>query len=184
MASLKTLFVAAASAVILAGASLAGAQPAPPATAEAPIDAGQLALARRLMSLLTGQMNFGALVKSMNTSIMQAARNQNSKVDPAVFDRVAAATDKAEAEIMPELMDDIAKSYARHLTRKEMEDTIAFYESESGKSVMHKLPEIAGDLGPLIAKYIPRLQRSVIESLCAQNACTAEQRKALDGPTR
>ena len=174
---------AAASIALLTGASIAAAQPAPPPAAEAPIDADQLALARRLMSLLTNQMNFGAVMKTMTTSMMQAVRKQNPNVDPAVFDRVQAATDKAMADMMPDLMDDVAKSYARHLTRKEMEDSIAFYESPSGQSMMHKLPEIAGDLGPMMAKYIPRMQRSVLDSLCAQNACTAEQRKALGEQT-
>jgi len=65
-----------------------------------------------------------------------------------------------------------------------MEDAIIFYESPSGQSMMHKLPEMTGEMGPLMVKYIPRMQASMLESLCAQNACTPEQRKALAGQTQ
>lgn len=180
----KTSVAALAAGALMALAGSAGAQqtlppPASPPMAEAPVDPEQLALARHLMSLMSSQMDFGAVMKNMIEGMMQTARQQNPNLDPAAMDRIQAAIEKAMAGIIPDMLDDVAKLYARQLTRKEMEDTIAFYEGPSGQAVLHKMPEIFKNVGPLMAKYIPRMQTSMIEALCAQNACTAEQRKAL-----
>jgi hypothetical protein len=188
MAGFRKLIIVAAATAALADASMAAAQPgppptpvplAPPASDQAPVDPEQLALAKRLMALTIGQMNFGAVMKSIDTSMMDAIRKQNPKLDPAVLDRVQAATEKTMSEVMPQMMDDMAASYARHLSRQEMQDTVAFYTSPSGQAILHKLPEVMSDLGPLMAKYMPRVQRSMLESLCAENACDAQQRAAL-----
>jgi len=176
----RTLAALAAAAALTASAPITYAQPTPPAAAEAPIDPAQLALARHLMSLTLGQMNFGAILRSMSASMMDAVHKQNPSADPAVLRRVQAAMDKAMSDITPELMDDIAKGYARHLSRKEMEDSIAFYESPSGQSILHKMPQVMQEVGPMMVKYVPRMQRGVLQALCDQNACSAEQRKALD----
>ncbi len=173
---------AAAAVALMAGAPLTHAQPAPPPAAEAPVDPQQLALAKHLMSLTLGQMNFGAIMRSMTASMMDALHRQNPNMDPVVLQHVQTAMDKAVSDITPELMDDIARSYARHLNRKEMEDSIAFYESPSGQSILHKMPEVLQDLGPMMVKYVPRMQRAVIDSLCAQNACTPAQREAMEHP--
>ena len=178
----RTFAAAAASLAMMAGPPVVHAQPAPPPpAAEAPIDPGQLALAKHLMSLLSGQMNFGAVMKSINASMLDAVRKQNPNVDPAVFTRLQAAIDNVEAQMMPDLMNDIAAAYARHLTRKEMEDSITFYESPSGQSILHKMPEVMQDFGPMMVRYIPRMQKAVLQTLCDQNACTPEQRLALAG---
>ena len=179
----RTFAAAAASLAMMAGPPVVHAQPAPPPpAAEAPIDPGQLALAKHLMSLLSGQMNFGAVMKSINASMLDAVRKQNPNVDPAVFTRLQAAIDNVEAQMMPDLMNDIAAAYARHLTRKEMEDSITFYESASGQSMMRKLPDMTGDIGPLMARYVPRMRASMLQALCAEDGCTEAQRQALGRP--
>jgi hypothetical protein len=172
---------AAAMTAMLGGASIAAAQPAPPQAdaAEAPIDADQLALARRLMHLLSSQMNFDAVMNNMIAGMMPAIHQQNPNLDQATLDQIQGAVQKAMAGITPDLLDDVAKLYAQRLTRREMEDSIAFYESPSGQSMMHKMPEIMGDIGPLMTKYVPRIEASMIKALCDQDACTEEQRKAL-----
>ena len=181
--SFRTIAAAAASLAIMGSAPAPHVAPMPQTADERGVDPEQLALARRLMALLASQMNLTAAMQGMNAGMLQAMRKENPNIDRVDMDRITAATDKAEADVLPDLLDDLAHIYARHLTRKEMEDSISFYESTSGQSMMHKLPEMTGDVGPLMAKYIPRMRASMIAALCAEDACTEAQRQALLHPS-
>lgn len=179
-------------AALAAGALLsigcaAAAQPAAPApaaqaAAEAPVDPQQLALAKRLMALLSDQMDLSAELKAMNAQMLQATLSQTPNADRAFTERMMAISDKVEDKMMPDILDSVAEIYARRLTRREMKDSIAFYKSPSGRSVLRKMPLIAGDLGPVFAKWIPRMQAEMVQELCAETVCTPAQRKALAGP--
>jgi hypothetical protein len=44
--------------------------------------------------------------------------------------------------------------YAKHFTRKEIDDLAAFYRTPTGKKLSEKLPQITGEVGALMAPFM------------------------------
>ncbi len=183
MANFRTLCAAAASAVILAGGGIAAAQPAPPpapAGDQAPVDPAKLALARKLLDLQMSQMNLSAVMKSLDEQMLSQMMRQSPNADPAMRGRLERAVEKAQADLMPHMMDSMASGFARNLSQKELEDTVAFYSSPSGQAILHKMPAIMSEMIAGLGRWIPRMRQEMIESLCADNGCTPAQREAME----
>ncbi len=163
----------------------AAAQPAPKPSSEqaapaagAPVDPQQMALARRMIAVVSGETNFQAMFKAMNAQMAQALRAQPG-ADPALIDRMMSAGEKVDEQMLPDLKDTMARAYATHLTRQEMEDSIAFYDSPSGRSIMRKLPALTAEMAPLLVRWMPRIRAEVIKAVCAGDACTPAERQAV-----
>lgn len=184
MAGFRKLIIAAASAVALGGASIAAAQPAPPPPAadQAPVDPAKLAQARRLLEMQLSQMNLPGVVKSLDQQMFAQIMQQTPNADHARQERIEAAVEKAQADLMPHLMDIMASSFARNLSQKELDDSVAFYASPSGQAILHKMPLIMGDMIGGIGQYLPRMRQEVIDGVCADNGCTPAEREAMEHP--
>jgi len=180
----KTLLAAAASAVVMAGASVAAAQPAPPPDApaadQAPIDPAKLALARKLLEMQLGQMNLPALLKSVDDQILSQAMKQGPGIDEAKQRRIKAAIEQVQAEMFPKMMDGMAAAFARNLTDQELQDAVAFYSSPSGQAIVHKMPAIMTEAMSGLIQWLPHMRQAVIEAVCADNGCTPAERAAME----
>ena len=180
MAGSKTLMAAACAAVALAGASLAAAQPAPPPAADqTPIDPAKMALAHKLFEMQMGQTNLPALLKSLDQQMFAQAMKGLPNADDATQKRILAAVEKTQAELMPRMLDGMAAAYARHLSQKELEDTVAFYSTPSGQAILQKTPLIMTDVIGGLGQMLPRMRHDVFEAICADNGCTPAQREAI-----
>jgi hypothetical protein len=180
----KTLLAAAASAAVMAGASMATAQPAPPPAApaadQAPVDPAKLALARKLLDMQMGQMNLPQLLKSIDNQMLSQVMKQQPGVDEEKQRRIQAAVEKVQAEMLPKMMDGMAAAFARNLTDQELQDTVAFYSSPSGQAILHKMPAIMTEAMSGVDQWLPRIRHDVIEAVCADNGCTPAQREAME----
>jgi hypothetical protein len=178
----KGLMIAAASVAALTGATVAAAQPAPAPAAQAPIDPARLALAHKLLDIELSQMNMPGVLRSLDEQMLSAVMKQSPNADPAMQQRLAKAAEKAQANLMPHMMDSMASGFARNLSQKELEDTVAFYSSPSGQGVLHKMPAIMGEVIGSLGEWIPKMRQDMIENLCADNGCTPAQREAMEHP--
>lgn len=133
-----------AAAGLLAFASPALAQEAPPPVASAPatqpVDPERMALARQLMDVIGGK----AMLKSMYGTVLSAiprpenlTPDQQSRMEQLVSS-MAVGLDATTPE-MVELLVDI---YARNLTAQEMRDALAFYRTPSGQAMLKKSPAL------------------------------------------
>jgi hypothetical protein len=187
MAGFGKLIIAAAAAAVLGGASFASAQPvppplAPPAADDTPVDPAKLAMAHRLLDMQMSQMNLPAVIKSMDRQMFDQVMKQSPNADPAMQRRVEAAVEKAQDEMMPKIMDGMAAAFARNLSQKELDDSVAFYSSPSGQAILHKMPAIMGDVIASLGEWMPRMRQAVIDGICADNGCTPAQREAMEHP--
>ena len=186
MGRLKTWVGMALSAAMIAGASVAAAQPAPPpptATADqTPIDPARLALARKLLDMQMSQMNLPSVLKSLDQQMLSQVMSQSPNANPAMQRRLETAVEKAQASIMPQMMDSMATAFARNLSQQELQDSVAFYSSPSGQAILHKMPAIMGEVVGSLGQWIPRMREAMVESLCADNGCTPAQREAMEHP--
>jgi hypothetical protein len=183
MGHFRKLIVAAASAAMLAGASIATAQPAPPPAADqAPIDPAKLALAHKMLDAQMGQINMPALLRNLDQQMFAQMMTGSPKADPAMQRRLEAAVEKAQAEMFPHMLDSMAAAFARNLSQQELQDAVGFYSSPSGRAIVQKMPAIMNEVVGAVIQWMPRMREAVIESLCADNGCTPAQREALEHP--
>ena len=185
VARLRHIMGAAAAGAVLAMAQVAAAQPAPPpppAADQAPVDPARLALARKLLEMQMGQMNLPALLKTVDEQMLTQVMKQSPNTDPAMQRRIGAAVEKAQADVLPRMMDGMASAFARHLSQQELDDSVAFYSSPSGQAILHKMPLIMGDVIASLGQWIPRMREDVIAGVCADNGCTPAQREAMEHP--
>jgi|WetSurMetagenome_2_1015567.scaffolds.fasta_scaffold202444_3 uncharacterized protein len=173
---------------LLASGWSAAAQPAapPPAAQPAaapaePVDPERLALARRLLTTQMSQMDLPRVLHAIDAQMFDAIRKQTPNMDPARADRIAAAVEKVQAQILPQVMDGMAEAMARNLTSQELSDAVAFYEGPSGRAILQKMPTIMAQGMGSLAVLLPKMREAVIEAACADNGCTPEQRRTMMG---
>ncbi|WMN61540.1 DUF2059 domain-containing protein (plasmid) [Pseudoalteromonas xiamenensis] len=63
---------------------------------------------------------------------------------------------------MDKMRADIIDVYLKHYTEKEISDMLAFYESESGRSMLTKMPQVMSDTMQvsmkMVQSFLPKIQ--------------------------
>jgi len=86
--------------------------------------------------------------------------------------------------LTPTLLDIGARAYAANLSEDELKAYVAWLKSDAGRSIVAKTPAIRGEIVaqdmPLILGLLPRLKQDVVERVCADVHCSADQRQTLE----
>jgi len=155
----------------------AQAQTAPTPTPE------KMALARQLIDATGGPKQADAIVKTMFQSIASTVEAnlppEQKRLRAVIFHKIQ---DRISL-MMPKLLDATVEIYADNLSDKELRDYVAFLESESGRSVNAKMPQIVAasitTMMPMIAEATKGLKHDVIDEACAEAKCSAHDREVL-----
>jgi hypothetical protein len=168
---MKLAWLAAAGLLVAGAPALAQDVPpaAPAAAAQAPVDPERLALAREMMQIfdVKSAMHtmFGGMAKAIRLPDT-ATQDQRDRVK-----QLYASMGVAMEASMPALMDKIAVLYAQTFTVQEMRDTLAFYQSPSGKSMMSKLPTVMSNIVPLTIGLMPEIAVAMKADYCSHRTC-------------
>ncbi len=174
---LSVVFGAAAAAL-----SLTGACWAQPSTSSAP-DPVRLQLAHQLIESSGGVESYKARLQSMVAGLRKMMIGlvppDASDVTNAMFKYVV----DEEVNAAPEMMDDAATVYARHLSASELRAYIAWISSDAGRSIQEKGPAITEDImemqRPFLQRLLPAMLQHSLDKACADTHCTPEQQKQL-----
>ncbi len=148
-----------ASAAALGGVTSAAAQGANPAApAAAAPSAESIAVAKELVSVLSGD-----LINDMNSKMVaqawppteQALRKQYPQIDAATIAEMHSEFERFIATNMAEAMSDAPEIYARYLTVQEMREIQAFYRTPTGAKTLKVMPQIMSDT---MRNLMPRVQ--------------------------
>ncbi len=149
-------------------------------------DAGRLALAREVMAATGGVQTYETQLKTMFGGISALTKSISPKETPAMAqlrESMFKYVLDEEVKALPQMLDDMASIYAEHLTEAELRDLLAWYKSESGRSIRAKMPVIALELvqkqAPLMQKMRDGILSQAIARACEENHCTTEQRQTL-----
>jgi hypothetical protein len=158
--------------------------PAPtPVTLSQPVDPARLQLARQLYEVSGGQEAVKQRLRTIFGGARAAMREAMGPQQAKLADEIQGDMEDELEALIPQMIDDSARAYARNLTEKELRDEIAWLTSESGASIRRKTPailqEIVTDEIPLIASFGERMQTKVLDRACARRACTAHQRQVI-----
>jgi hypothetical protein len=156
MKILRVLLLASAAGLWgIASAASQGAPPAAPAAAPPP---EAVAVAKELISLMSGDMMAdmtGKMVAQAWPTLEQALRQQFPKLDAATGAELRAEFEKQIAANVAESMADAPTIYARHLSVAEMRDIQAFYKTPTGIKSLKMMPQITAEV---MGNFVPRMQ--------------------------
>ncbi|HEY1878625.1 MAG TPA: DUF2059 domain-containing protein [Caulobacteraceae bacterium] len=167
--------------VLAAMAHAAAAQPAATPSASAPPSERQLALARELVEA-TGIS--GMLTAELRDVVGQTYASMAPAASPQTEAR-RKVLEEAQADAMsrlaPKIVQSMVDGYARNFTAKELSDTLAFYESPTGKAMVVKMPQLMRGMTANMIRDLPEIRREMGEEACAKITCTAAERTAFFG---
>jgi uncharacterized protein len=157
-----------ASAAGMSGVMPAAAQQAAPPPAAAPSPGAPspeaLAVAKELISVLSGDMVKDLAAKTIAQawpSIEQGLRGRYPQMDDAAVAELRAEFEKQIVANMTEHMAEAPAIYARYLTVQEMRDIQAFYRTPTGAKTLTLMPqimgEVMGNLGPRMQGAMQRI---------------------------
>jgi hypothetical protein len=142
-------------------------------------------LARQLVEASGGEAQAEAQMKqvfnAMRANLAKSLSGQNSAVADAVYDEMS----RELVSLTPRILDISVRNYADAFTEQELRDLLAFQTSESGRSMVRKMPalraKVIDETLPLIMSSMPEVMRKSADVICAQRRCTADQREAIVG---
>jgi hypothetical protein len=105
---------------------------------------GALAAAKELVTLKGGVAMFEPLIPG----VIESAKGQFIPTHPALagpLNEVAAQLHKEYGPKRNELLDIVAKTYAKHFTEAELKDIVAFYKTPAGKKMVAQEPAAIKD---------------------------------------
>jgi hypothetical protein len=132
-------------------ASVLAANPSAP-------DASHRALAMELVHLVTPEASYRSGIQEMTAQMVPTleaqARSTGTTLPPDFRQRF----DAALFEVVPyeEQSTWAADVYARHFTKSELKDLIAFYRTALGRKLASALPSIMGEVGKQVSEIIPQ----------------------------
>lgn len=119
----------------------------PPAAGEAAATKEEVA---RLVQVLRVKMQMEIMRDGMKAAMKSGAedalKRRNPEAPPELVARVGAMVDEIFVEFpVDELMEAILPIYQKHLTKSDVEATLAFYSSPAGQKLLDKTPQMMAE---------------------------------------
>ena len=160
---------------ILAASLVLCAAPAFAQTAPPALDAHKLELAHELIDAVHLDKVMEATSASVQKSMVTSMMAQAPKQDQAKASAMIEASQEELHTLTPRLVSYMTEVYARELTEKELTDSLAFYRSQSGQSILAKTPALMQEITPFMQQEMPKVVRGMFRRYCAKVTCTAKE---------
>ena len=113
---------------------------------------------------------------SVQKSVVMNMTAQAPKQDQAKITAMIEASQEEMHELTPKLIGYMTDVYATQLTEKELTDSLAFYRSDSGQSILAKTPVLMQQMVPFMQQQMPEITRGMFHRYCAKVTCTAQEK--------
>jgi hypothetical protein len=174
---MKVLAVIAAVTVASAAAFGAAAQPAPTPSPE------KVELAKKMVALSGGADQMNALMQTMFKS---RGGLMGANLPPEQKKMQAVIMEKMQARftaLTPKLIDATVNVYAANLSEKELQDYVAWMQSDTAEAIKQKTPTIMAQslqlMMPVIAEVTQGMKEDVVEQVCKEAHCSAKDREVI-----
>ena len=171
---MKLAWLAALGLLVSSAPALAQRAPAPAPATQGAFDPERLALARELIQVLdlksTMHNMLGVTANSMGLPA-SATPDQRARVKQLVAS-LGVGFDAAT----PDLMDAVAKIYAKTFTAQEMRDALTFYRSPSGRAMLAKQPAATHDVATVMRGLTPKILTAAKVDYCRHRTCDKTDR--------
>lgn len=156
-----------------------------PAFAQTPaeLDPAKVALARQIMEASGGVKQAEAQIDAMYGAMFSKMAEQMPKDQQVLTGSLQHAMQKEMHALIPPIVDITVNLYAENFSEQELRDVLAFQRSPSGQALIRKSPVIMQQamvkMAPLILADMPKVMDAVMDDVCTEQHCTAEQRKMV-----
>lgn len=150
----------------------------PQTTAVEPVDPARQALARQMIEVF----DMKTMMRGMFSNMAGAIRLPDGATDDqrARMQQMIASIGVGMEAATPRMVDLMVDVYARNFTMQEMQDTLTFYGSPSGKALLKKLPTVMQSVTPMVFKIMPTVFSAAEQDYCAKRTCDDADRKMFD----
>jgi hypothetical protein len=121
-----------------------------------------IAAAKELVSLKGGATMFDPLIPGVIESVKNTFAPTNPQLGQPLND-VAAQLRKDYDSKRAELLNEVAKIYARHFTEQELKDIVAFYKTPVGKKMIVEEPQALDESLKTAQAWATRFSDEVME---------------------
>lgn len=135
-------------------------------------DAHKLALARQLFAGMNMAQLMDSVTTSMGASMLAQLRKSNPQLSEEQAKAISEAVSESAREVLPKVTERMVPLYAQTFSEKELEDSVAFYSSPSGKAILAKMPTLMAQMGPIMQEITPELIASMQKRVCAKTDCS------------
>jgi hypothetical protein len=147
-------------------------------SAWAQTDPADMAQRRELTRQYMDLVNLTKILDTMSQS-MSASIAPGPNVPPEVATAMRQSIIESMDAVLPRILEEMVDVYANKLTTEELTALINFYGSPVGRSVTVKTEQLMGEMGPLMSKYTPIMQREMLTRLCGKVECPAELKESI-----
>jgi hypothetical protein len=129
--------------------------------------ANAVAIAKELITLKGGVQMFEGVV----SGVIESAKNAFVPTNPQLGKPLNEATAVLQKEFEPkkaEIVNEVARAYARHFTEQELKDLLAFYKTPLGKKVLTEEPAAVEDSFKRAQDWSNTFSEQVINRLRAE----------------
>ena len=119
---------------------------------------------KELIHILRNDSMMNKTMESMIPSMVNQMQSlsKNDSTAKARSMEIAKIAMESAKEIMPNMMDEMAKSYDKYFTENEIKSFIAFYKTPAGQKYISVIPEMMKDLmGNMMKYYLPALKTTL-----------------------
>lgn len=179
MKRIAIMCVSAAFAVAAAGGQAAAQAP----TASGPVDPAKLQLAQQVVAASGGEKQAAAAMNGIYSAMSEAMSKSLPPEQARLIANMQQTMQRDLMKMLPALMDISARAFASDLSQTELRDLLAWTRSASGQAIVQKQPaimrHIMADEMPMIMAMLPSTMQHVVDEVCTQQHCTAEQRQTI-----
>lgn len=157
------------------GAGLAAAlviSVTPALCAEAGPNPQSLALSKRLFAAMHMDTLMSSAIRNMVPAMTAAIAKDNPNLTPEQQRAISEAATEVDQAMMSRMTEQMIPLYAETFSQKELEDSVAFYEGPSGKSMLAKMPTLMARMTPTMVAMMPDLRADMTRRICAKTDCS------------
>jgi hypothetical protein len=162
---------------VLATSAYASEPKRAPGTEAGAPSARQMALSRRYVELMQSDQ----LAQTVRLMIGQQAGDLTDGMESEDREFMVELTTELTTEMMPQMLEQLVPVYARTFTETELQALVAFYDSETGRSIIDKTYTSMPEANQAMMSVLPQLMDKMAARICARYGCEPGEVESIMG---
>jgi hypothetical protein len=130
-----------------------------------------LELTRRYFAASHLDAMVAAKLRTITPGLVQQMTAKNPQLNPQQRNLLKQAASEAEADTARKMVERLTPIFAERFTEKELEEIVAFHESEAGKALTARTPAFAAQMEPTFRSLAPEMLADLNTRFCAKAGC-------------
>ena len=142
-----------------------------------------LELTRRYFTASHLDAMVSARLKAVTPGLVQQMTAKNPQLNPQQRTLLKQAATEAEQDTARKMVERLIPIFAERFTENELEQIVAFHESEAGKALTARTPAFAAQMEPTFRSLAPEMLADLNTRFCARAGCKVKAVPATSSPS-